>query len=92
MMHGCGKSSPVIVAVRPANKAELSTAAESVERRAGAKGNATSKARTGDRTGICVAQALVRMPRAAVTARGLDPRREPYAGKPRVRVCAGGAQ
>ena len=39
MMHGHEKSDLVIVAVKPANKAEESVA-ESVERRAGAKGNA----------------------------------------------------
>ena len=39
MMHGHEKSRFAIVAVKPANKAERS-AAESVERRAEAKGNA----------------------------------------------------
>ena len=39
MMYGHEKSDPVVVAVKPANKAERS-AAELVERRAGAKGNA----------------------------------------------------
>ena len=39
MMHGPEKSEPAIVAMKPANKAEQS-AAESVERRAGTKGNA----------------------------------------------------
>jgi hypothetical protein len=38
MMNGQGKSDPVIVAMKPANKAERSVA-ESGERRAGAKGN-----------------------------------------------------
>ena len=38
MMHGREKSDLVIVAMKPANTAEQS-AAESVERRAGAKGN-----------------------------------------------------
>ena len=49
MMYGRGKSSPVIVAGKPANKAEPNTvaAAESVERRAGAKGNANQRLRTG---------------------------------------------
>jgi RNA-directed DNA polymerase len=46
MMHGRGKSSPVIVAGKPANKADPDTAsaAESVERRAGTKGNANQHA------------------------------------------------
>ena len=39
MMHGRGKSDEAVVAVKPANKAERS-AAELVERRAEAKGNA----------------------------------------------------
>jgi RNA-directed DNA polymerase len=39
MMHGPEKSDPAIVAMKPANKAEQS-AAESVERRVGTKGNA----------------------------------------------------
>ena len=49
MMHGRGKSSPVIVARKPANKADPETvsAAESVERRAGAKGNADQPATNG---------------------------------------------
>jgi hypothetical protein len=38
MMDGHEKSDPALVAVKPANKAERS-AAELVERRAGAKGN-----------------------------------------------------
>ena len=39
MMHGRRKSSPVIVVLKPANKAEVSTSvAESEKRRAGAKG------------------------------------------------------
>jgi hypothetical protein len=50
MMHGREKSDPAIVAGKPTNKAERS-AAELVERRAGTKGNANSKAWTGHRTG-----------------------------------------
>jgi hypothetical protein len=59
MMHGHEKSDLVIVAMKPANKAKKAhceasagvVAAVSVERRAGAKGNSTSKARAGHRTG-----------------------------------------
>src|SRR6516165_10587574 len=49
MMYGRGKSSPVIVAGKPANNADPDSvsAAESVERRAGAKGNADQRPRTG---------------------------------------------
>jgi hypothetical protein len=42
MMHGGGKSDLAIVAAKPANEAERS-AAEPVERRAGAKGNASQQ-------------------------------------------------
>ena len=42
MMHGRGKSDPVIVAVKPTNNAERS-AAEPVEPRAEAKGNANQQ-------------------------------------------------
>jgi hypothetical protein len=54
MMNGRGKSSPVIVARKPANKAEPNSvaAAESVERRAGAEGNANQHPRTGHRAGL----------------------------------------
>jgi RNA-directed DNA polymerase len=53
MMHRRGKSDLVIVAVKLANKVERS-AAELVERRAGAKGNADqqSTSRTLSRTSV----------------------------------------
>ena len=94
MMHGRGKSSPVIVAGKPANKAqpETVTAAESAERRTGAKGNADQPAtnRTQGRvrvaaSGLGLALALASIRQAAM----LDcqyPRWEPYAGKLQVRV------
>src|SRR6516162_9974999 len=93
MMYGRGKSSPVIVAGKPANKAQPDsvTAAESVERRAGAKGNANQPARTGLSAGSRVVLALASIRQAA----RLDcqyPRWEPYAGKLHVRVCAGGRE
>ena len=44
MMHGRGKSDEAIVAGKPTNKAERS-AAELVERRAGAEGNARQLAK-----------------------------------------------
>ena len=93
MMYGRGKSSPVIVAGKPANKAQSDsvTAAESVERRAGAKGTANQPARTGLSAGSRVVLALASIRQAAM----LDcryPRWEPYAGKLHVRVCAGGAR
>jgi len=64
MMHGGGKSDPVVVAEKPANKAERS-AAELVEPRAGTKGNAgqQSTSRTPSRTSVT--QALERIRRTA---------------------------
>ena len=96
MMHGREKSDLAIVAMKPANKAneptaEASTganAAEPVERRAGAKGNAHQQSTHWTQSQARVSQALERIRQAiAVT----HPRWEPYAGKPLVRFCAGGA-
>jgi len=90
MMHGRGKSGEAIVAVKPANKAERS-AAEPVERRAEAKGNAGQQSMPWTQhqhehvTGAGSVRTIIAMERS-------DPRWEPYAGKPHVRICAGGAQ
>ena len=76
MMHGRGKSDEAIVAVKPANKAERS-AAELVERRAEAKGNACyqSMLRTQRRvqhvTGDCCMRIIVYLMMRS------DPRWEP---------------
>ena len=88
MMHGGGKSDSVIVAVKPANKAERS-AAESVEPRAGTKGNAGQHSTRWTQSRISVSQGV-----GSHTARYCRqyPRWEPYAGKPHVRICAGGAR
>jgi len=87
MMYGREKSSPVIVAGKPANKAEPNTvaAAESVERRAGAKGNANQPARTGLSAGLRVVSALASI-RPAARLDCQYPRWEPYAGKLHVRI------
>ena len=93
MMHGLEKSDPVIVAGKLTNKAERS-AAELVERRAGTKGNAGQQSTRQTQSWARVSQALARIrqvepsDRFAVT----HPRWEPYAGKPHVRICAGGAR
>src|SRR5215469_4851670 len=98
MMYGRGKSSPVIVARKPANKADPETvsAAELVERRTGAEGNADQPAtnRTQGRarvaaSGLALALASIRQ---AAMLDCQNPRWEPYAGKLQVRVCAGGAR
>src|SRR5215471_16958145 len=96
MMHGREKSDLAIVAMKPANKAneptaEASTganAAEPVERRAGAKGNAHQQSTHWTRSQARVSQALERIRQAIAV---IHPRWEPYAGKPLVRFCAGGA-
>ena len=99
MMHGHEKSDLAIVAMKPANKAGRSTAersaaepnaAESVERRAGTKGNADRQSTRWTQSQARVSQALERIRHSNVCR--LDPRWEPYAGKPHVRICAGGAR
>src|SRR5215469_3303594 len=82
--------------MKPANKAneptaEASTganAAEPVERRAGAKGNADQQSAHWTQSQARVSQALERIRQAIAV---IHPRWEPYAGKPLVRFCAGGA-
>src|ERR1700704_368282 len=98
MMHEPEKSDLAIVAVKPANKvacavAEQSAAepavAEPVERRAGTKGDGDQQSTHRTQSRASVSQALDRMRKVfAVT----HPRWEPYAGKPHVRICAGGAR
>ena len=91
MMHAGRKSDCAIVAVKPANKAERS-AAELVERRAQTKGNAGQQSTFRTQSRASVSQALKRIRRiASVRFAVTHPRWEPYAGKPHVRFCAGGA-
>ena len=94
MMHGHEKSRFAIVAMKPTNKAELSaaersavgpTAAEPVERRAEAKGNAGQQSTRRTQSRISVSQALERIRRrTAVTTRGGSRMRES-------RTCGSGA-
>src|SRR4051794_32965029 len=56
MMHGREKSDSVIVAGKPTNKA-VSTAAEPVERRAEAKGNASQQSTRRTQSRVSVSQA-----------------------------------
>jgi len=88
MMHGHEKSDLAIVAVKLTNKAEQS-AAELVERRAGTKGNAGQQSTRRTQSRVSVSQALERIRKAFAV---IHPRWEPYAGKPHVRICAGGAR
>ena len=64
MMHGREKSDPAIVARKPANKAAR-PAAESVERRAGAEGNARQQSTRRAQSRARVSQALDRVRKAA---------------------------
>ena len=88
MMHGPEKSDPVIVAGKPTNKAERS-AAELVEPRTGTKGNADRQSTHWTQSQARVSQALERIRQAVAVT---HPRWEPHAGKPHVRICAGGAR
>ena len=88
MMHGPEKSDPVIVAGKPTNKAERS-AAESVERRTGTKGNVGQSSTRRTQRRVSVTQDVGS--HTAIYCRRY-PRWEPYAGKPHVRICAGGAR
>ena len=94
MMHGREKSDSAIVAGKPTNKAGL-PAAEPVEPRAEAKGNASQQRTRRTQSRVSVSHALARIrqigakkKRFAVT----HPRWEPYARIGPVRFCAGGAQ
>ena len=88
MMHGREKSDHAIVAMKPTNKAQRS-ATELVERRAGTEGNTDWQSTHWTQRQARVSHALERIRQAfAVT----HPRWEPYAGKPHVRICAGGAR
>lgn len=71
MMHGREKSDPAVVAGKPANAAAEGAAAEPVEPRAGAKGNAVrpDTPRAQDRTGV--AQGLDRIRQAAKREEGV---------------------
>ena len=68
-MHGREKSDSGIVAGKPTNKA-VSTAAEPVERRAEAKGNAGQQSTRRTQSRVSVSQALERI-RQAVTKNAL---------------------
>src|SRR6516164_9865838 len=88
MMHGPEKSDPVIVAGKPTNKAERS-AAELVEPRAGTEGNADRQSTHWTQSQARVSHAFERIRQAVAVT---HPRWEPHAGKPHVRICAGGAR
>ena len=90
MMYGRGTSDKAIVAEKPANKAERS-AAESVERRAEAKGNAGQQSMLWTQSQKQCDTGAGSMRTTASAMERPNPRWEPYAGKLHVRICAGGA-
>src|SRR6516165_1789753 len=102
MMHGHEKSDPAIVARKPANKAgqpvaersaAAPNAAEPGERRAGTKGNADQQSTYRTQRRASVSQALERIRQVASARPAVThPRWEPYAGKPHVRIWAGGVR
>jgi hypothetical protein len=71
MMHGTKKSDPSVVPEKPANKA-VSTAAEPVEPRAEAKGNASQQSTRRTQSRVSVSHALERI-RRAVTKKNASP-------------------
>ena len=99
-MHEREKSGPAIRAGKPTNKAEasahaehgVSDAAELVEQRAGAEGNASGQSTHRTQSRGRVSQALERVRQAASSLRRHHPRWEPYALIGLVRFCAGGGQ
>ncbi len=88
MMHEREKSGLAVVAMKPTNKAERS-AAELGEPRAGGRGEC-GPAQHGPGTEPGNRVTGVGTHTASFAAK--HPRWEPYAGKPLVRFCAGGAQ
>ena len=93
MMYDREKSDSAIVAGKPTNKA-VPTAAESVEPRAEAKGNASQQSTRRTQSRVSVSHALERI-RQTVTEKRfavIHPRWEPSARIGPARICAGGAQ
>src|SRR2546428_9851675 len=88
MRYGHGNCVQALVAGKPTNKAERS-AAELVERRAGTEGNARQLSTRRTPSRVSVTQDVGSS--TAPTCRRY-PRWEPYAGKPHVRIWAGGRE
>src|SRR6516162_5677000 len=91
MMHGRGKSDSAIVAVKPVNKA-VPTAAELVEPRAGAKGNACQQSTCRAQDRVSVSQALERIRQAAAAAWRYAPEARAVCINVHVQICAGGGE
>jgi len=65
MMHGTQKSDPVEVAMKPTNKAAVTGAAESMERRTGTEGNVDQQSTDRTQSRMNVSQALARVRQTA---------------------------
>jgi hypothetical protein len=93
MMYGSGKSDSAIVAMKPTNNADPS-AAESVEPRAGTKGNADQQNTRRAQHRESVSQAMARIRQALAEPETC--RQAPEVGavcvKAHVRICAGGGE
>jgi hypothetical protein len=101
MMHGHEKSDPAIVAMKPANKAARSAtepsvkepaAAESVERRAGIKGNADWQSTRRTQSRVSVSQALERIRQVGANALPFIPEVGAVCGKAASTVLCGGRE
>ena len=90
MMHGREKSDSSIVPGKPPNKAG-DTAAEAVEGREEAEGNAGRQRTRRTQSRASVSQALDRVREAAVRFFVKHPRQEPGALAAHAGICAGGA-
>jgi hypothetical protein len=93
MMHGREKSDLVIVAMKPANKARKAHCGGGRsgvgEAKGGGQGKyAPAKHALASEPGSCVTGAGASTATCAIT----HPRREPCAGKPHVRIWAGGVR
>ena len=88
MMHGRERSDSAIVVMKSPNKTG-GPAAEARERRAGAEENASQYRTCRTQSRESVSQTPERVRTAARLCRHYL-RWEPYAGKPHVRICAGG--
>jgi RNA-directed DNA polymerase len=94
MMHGREKSDSAIVAGKPTNKAGQ-PAAEPVEPRVEAKGNASQQSTRRTQSRVSVSHALERIRQSVRKKKSFAvkyPRWEPSARIGPARFCAGGAQ
>ena len=93
MMHGHEKSDLVIVAMKPANKARKVPRGDGRSGVGGAKGGGQGECAPAKHASDSVPSTRGKCAGAyTATCAVTHPRQEPYAGKPHVRIWAGGAQ